>query len=407
MGIDGNKWKRVLNVLSSNIAVADQMNRVGTLLGAYRLASEPGMMAKIVKTWGDNQIFNESVRQNGLTPETVAKFMVDEGLFVWGKRNRAPLQRGYGALLLQFKNFEANYLGTMHKFMTRMGPEGKVAGTFMLAGLGAMGGALSLPFTDDIVKASDWIGKTISGVDPMIESKIYQMLENAGISKLGAEAMLRGPSRSLLGVDLSSRLGFGDVASRNMSGIDALGTVPSMIYTRLSSSLNRAQHGQYAAAAADLLPTSVRNIVRGTAVLPQRGLESQYGNTIIPKGKFSPGDQVAQTMGFEPAQVARAYEQRGYQTRAAQAARDLTSRLTTKVVDLESQMIDANKRGDTATATGLTHQIQQIYKDNPEVKISRQAVRRDIEKRSDPVSAAQRAMPKALRGQDNPYPGGQ
>src|ERR1700757_3716698 len=108
--------------------------------------------------------------------------------------------------------------------MSSMRPEGKVAGTFMLTSFAAMGGALFLPFIEDFIKAVK-----IKGTYPMSETKIYQLMENAGMSKMGAKAMLRGPSRSMLGIDLSSRLGLGEAVSRNMSALDALGTVPRMI----------------------------------------------------------------------------------------------------------------------------------------------------------------------------------
>src|SRR5262249_36281167 len=87
--LTGGQKQRVLDILSSNIKVADQVNRIGSLLGAYRLAQQPGMLEKLNRVWGDNQIFRGTVERDGLTPATVAKFMVDEGLFVWGKRNRA------------------------------------------------------------------------------------------------------------------------------------------------------------------------------------------------------------------------------------------------------------------------------------------------------------------------------
>ena len=59
------------------------------LVAAYRVARQPAAMAALLHAWRDNQVLQNMLRSDGATPETVAKFMVDEGLFVWGKRNRA------------------------------------------------------------------------------------------------------------------------------------------------------------------------------------------------------------------------------------------------------------------------------------------------------------------------------
>jgi len=80
----------------------------------------------------------------------------------------------------------------------------------------------------------------------MLHYRVQQMLVDAGFSKIGAEIAMRGPLAHLLGVDLAGRIGFGDVLSRNVApfigggnGSDIIGTVPSIMWSRIEAAKKR------------------------------------------------------------------------------------------------------------------------------------------------------------------------
>jgi hypothetical protein len=392
-------WKKMLNIAASTVGVTDQMNRAGVALASYRLAQDPAQLARIAKTWGGNEIFREMTKRDGLNPETVAKFMVDEGLFVWGKHNRAPIQRGTaGTMLFQFRNFEANYLGTLWKMMHRMGPEGKGAAVFMLGGLGVLGGAMGLPFSQDLENAGDALGKVVTGIDPQIGAKLASLLEDSGFSQMGAEMLLRGPSRAALGIDLTSRLGMGEAATRNLTPTEALGVVPSMLYGRLSAAWNRLNHAQPLGATAELLPSAARNLMRGTMVYPNEGVRTvAKGNVVVPPNKITTGERVAQSLGFEPANVARAYEEREYGYRTANAGQERHSRVLSQATELISQAADAQKAGDANGAQAAKDSLAALLKANPDQHITPKAIEAQIMARENAQAAALKHAPKGAK----------
>lgn len=321
-------WRRAGNIAGSNIAVVDRMNRMGIWLAAYRMAQNPSIRETWAKTWGDNQVFSELTARDGMTPETLARFMVDEGAFVWGKTNRPKFARGeFGALITTFRGFEMNYLSTLWKLGRRMGPSGKLSALAMMAALGGLAGAQGLPFVQDVEGASEWLSKLLTGVDPMIEAHLYRFMEDAGFSKTGAEMVLKGAPRSALGIDLSNRLGFGNIATKDLgqNPLAALGAVPGIVYNAVTSAENRAAHGQPIGASAAMLPAALRNPVEGLAVYPTEGVRTQYQHpwqpAVVAPKDLGIYDELVRGAGFEPANVARAYEQREFYRRLGDAMR--------------------------------------------------------------------------------------
>lgn len=390
-------WGRTLDILSSNITVADQVNRAAMLVGAHRLASSPGAMEAMIAAWHDNQVLQNMLRTDGRTPETLAKFMVDEGLFVWGKRNRMPAARGMGAVLMQFRNFEVNYISSLWKMMTRMGPDGRRAGLLMLAGLAALGGISALPGEEDAEKVLAAAYALLTRKHPMIADQMREMLEDVGFSKLGAEMVMKGPSRAMLGIDLSSRLGFGDLASKNLSPVEALGVVPSMIYGAAQRFWNRAHHNQPLGAASELMPTAAKNAFKGAVVYPREGVRTQYDTMVVPPAQITTGDRVAKGLGFQSATEARKYE---HSQRAKQMRDDELNQkrdLTDQAVGLEERLEAARSSGDHVEEARTAEALTKLFTDHPDIKVSSASVRRLMLQHKNPEGALQRSMPKDLR----------
>ena len=319
---------RAMDLAASNISVVDQANRSAVALAAYRMAKDPATLAKMAEPLiRDNAVFRDMVQQQGLTPATMGRFMISEAAFDWGRINRAPFMRGaLGTLMTSLHGFQLAYLNTAFKLLKNSGPEGRVAFAWMMGSLAAGAGFAGLPFTQDLGNAGDALYKKITGgKDPMLYFRATHLLEDAGFSKVGAEAVMRGPIASMLGVDLAGRIGFGDVLSRELSGTDILGAVPSLLYGRLNAALTRYQNQQSAGVAAtELLPAGIRHPLQA-AIESQGGLRTQKGATVVPASKIPPQDVAKIAAGFTPQTFERRYIARDYAYRAPRAKMPVVS----------------------------------------------------------------------------------
>lgn len=318
----GPRWKQVLHVAGSNIAAADQLVRTSAALAAYRLAQQPGALDRYDKAWGSNQLFREMTQRDGLTPETVGKFMLGQAAFDWGRSNSIPLQRsGVGKVAFQFHQFQMRYLSAAWNLMANQGPAGKAAAGLMAANLWVLAGVNGLPFVQDVENGIDATWKFLRGTDPMTDARVWSLLTDHGMSKAGAEMMRDGPASSMFGVKLSNRLGFGDVASRELHGLDLVGAAPAIMWNAITGAKKRAESHQGAdATVAQAAPAALRNPLRALDVYPRAGVKSQTGKTQYVKPQdLSAGDLAAQAIGFTPQKISRAYETAEYNYRRHRA----------------------------------------------------------------------------------------
>lgn len=329
VGENAALWRRMLDIAASNMSATERVNRAAVALAALRLAKDPAVLARQAKAWGGNEVFKEMVARQRLTPETMARFLLSEAANEWGRMNRSPFQQNpAGRLAWQFRNYPQRYLSRLWNLSTRMGPAGKAAATLMLANLWLLGGVAGLPFVQDLEKAYDLTAQGADkylfsgkGADPMSDARIRELLADAGFGKLGAELVMRGPASSMLGVDLSSRLGFGDLISRGAASPLDLVPVASIMWGALSGAAKRARSGQGAVASvAQALPAAIRNPVQAVGVYPEQGARSQTGKTIyVPPKDIDIGDVVKKAAGFTPEKLSRAYERSEYLYRAKRA----------------------------------------------------------------------------------------
>lgn len=326
----GRAWAKAMNIAGSNISVADRVNRIGVWLAAYRMAKKPDVLKAWNRTWFGNQLYREIIARDGVTPKSMARFMVDEALFVWGRKNQPAMQRrGLGPLFFQFHGYEMRWLSALWRNLHRMGVDGKLTGIAMMAGIALLAGAFGLPFVGDIEKTLEMLYRLLTKVDPMIEAKLTDLLSHSWFGKRGAEMVLKGPSRTVLGIDLSRRLGFGDVLTDlnlEYNPAAALGAVPGIIYNSIEQAAERHRGGQTYGQFAPLLPAPVRNLYQSAVVYPHEGVRTarQKKGTapVISPDKLDFGDKIAQALGFQPAGKARAYETKLYEAaREAQPKR--------------------------------------------------------------------------------------
>jgi hypothetical protein len=236
-----------------------------------------------------------------------------------GAENKAPLMRGpLGALLFTLHGFQIRYLSTALRLMKNMGKEGKLAGALMMGGLALGAGAQGLPFVEDIENAIDAAWRHFAGYNPDIKSQLRDLISNSRLGHVGADIILHGPA-SLTGADIGSRIGFGDVISRETDPSNVLGTVPSIIWSGYQGARERIASGQpWEAVAAEIAPAVARGPLR-VAAENKQGIVTRNGLQIESPDKISTQDKIVTGLGFTPLSVTHQREEMSRYIAAQQA----------------------------------------------------------------------------------------
>jgi hypothetical protein len=304
--------RRAFDISMSNLSVADQANRGAIFLAYYRAAEQH--MGEMTKAFGNDGKFRAMVEQDGLSPETVARYGLSEAAYEWGKANRSRvMQTPLGQLMFQLHGYQIRFLSAAWNMAKHQGPAGRLALTWMMAGLFMGVGAAGLPFTQDVANAIDKLYKFFTKKDPMIQYRVQALLADHGLGKVGADAIINGPLSVASGIYIGSKGGFGDTLSRELrnlaGGTELMGTIPSIIIGRGNAIMKHltSTPSQGEAAAADLLPNSARNLAMG-AIESQEGVRTQSGKMMVPASKLSWWDSIVRGLGFRPMKVERQYQ---------------------------------------------------------------------------------------------------
>lgn len=403
------KMKAVYDAGASMFNAAEQVNRAAAALAYFRAAQAPGGIEAARKFYASDALFQEQVG-HAISPTAIARYGVDETQFIGGKLNRQPIQRGLGSVLFQFHTYPANYVRLLYKNFGRMGGEGKTAGTLMLMALAGSSGLFGLPFVDDITSAGEAVWKAVTDEDPMIERRFRQALIDVGFDQYGAEALVRGPTRSLLGVDLSRRLGMGQIAP-NVSGIDAFGPFASATVGRALEIAQRLKSGQPMGAAAAAVQTVAgkgpSDLVRAAA------LKTEGYRTRLGAGKFAPSDvtgaEVAErALGFNPARFARRSEQEMSDRRAAAADQQSASQFTTNVATALAFAEKERRAGNESAAAEYRAEAQRLMTARAKAgkTVNQAAIRSRVQAILAPKEAMAKRAPKRTRADvlASPFP---
>jgi len=313
-GLFGDKAdiaRRGMEIATSNVHAVDQANRFAVASAAWDIASDPARFDKAATPLMEHSaLFRDMVQREGLSPETYGRFMLSEAAFEWGKQNQPPIQRGpLGRLMFTLHGFQTRYLSTALTLMKNRGPEGRFAALLMLGALGLGAGMSGLPFVEDAENGADALWHHFTGRDPDLKHKLHDAMGDAGFGQIGADMIMRGPLSVALGINLGSRIGFGDVLSREFESSNVLGTIPSIMwsgYTGASQRLASDQNG--AAVAAEVVPFVARGPLRAWSAAHQ-GVVSRKGVPQIAADNLSAADIAKLGAGFTPLKITERQEE--------------------------------------------------------------------------------------------------
>jgi hypothetical protein len=222
----------------------------------------------------------------------------------------------------------------------------------------------AIPFGDDAINIFEWLTEKTTGKKRDFRLETQQMLVDlfgeGPEAQRNAEALLYGPFRSLLGLNIGERIGFTSMLPEMNNPITA---IPALSGTlgKIEEYKNRKPDqpiGAYTALLSPVMGKGVTDVMKGLVVFPNEGYRTQFGSNIKSPEDITAGEQFARTLGFQSADIARLVRAKRageeINTATAGAERNNTRRLGKILADA----IRLEKSGDEAGADRLRSEFQ-------------------------------------------------
>lgn len=360
----GASLQRYFQIGGSVVSVTEEMNKVAAFMTAYKYAQDP----RALQNWKESFANNErakAIMAKGSDPRDVAAFMTETTTFIGGQLENAPILRGAGGVIFQFSQYPLQVAHLMYENFTKMGPRGKQAGLFTLLTMFSVSGLLfAIPFGDDAINIFEWLTEKVTGKKRDFRLETQQMLADMfggdEDAKRNAEALLYGPFRSLLGLNIGERIGFTSMLPEMNNPITAIPALSGTI-GKFEEYKNRKPDQPLAAYTALLSPAmgkGVTDVVRGLVVFPEEGYRTQFGSNIKSPEEITAGEMFARSLGFQSADIARRVRAKRageeINTSTVNAERNNTRRLGKLLADA----IRAERAGNPAEAESLREEFR-------------------------------------------------
>jgi hypothetical protein len=229
-----------------------------------------------------------------------------------------PFNTSAGKVALQFRKFQLIQLTLMTKLIKNSftGTDRRAAGkalAFILTHTAVMAGAIGLPG----FAAISWLLSGLSGMlgdDDDEPLNLEQQLRELAGSEL-ATLLTRGLPAAL-GVDLSSKLGAGNMLSllpfndldlSSRSGVESvgfglMGGPAGGLALRAADGIGLMRDGQYYRGLEQLVPTGATNAMKAYR-MQDEGMTRRNGDVLIPSEEISGIESFVQGFGLQPAQL--------------------------------------------------------------------------------------------------------
>lgn len=360
---------------ASVISVTEEMNKAAAFIVAYRYAKDP----KALKNWKEAYSKNERAKiiiEEGSNPYDVAEFMVETATFMGGQIEKPPVMRGAGGVLLQFSQYALQTMFLLSENLRNQGPRGKVAAVFTIMTMWTVSGLLfAIPFGDDAINIFQYAYNNIwkKKLDFRTEAQLMlaEMFGGGEDARRDAEAILRGPSRSLLGLNLSERVGFTSVIPEFNDGLAIVPAISTSVL-KISEYLDRRQSGvqpigAYVAAVSPFIGKGPSDLLKGFVQYPQEGVRTRYGRLVIEPEELPFKEQAKRGLGFQSADIAREMQARQAGKEVSESTRNAERRNTLRLGKLLADAAKADKAGKKAEAENIRmefdKEIQKISKE--------------------------------------------
>lgn len=320
--LPGAKGK-VSEVLSFMFHHAERFNREVTSMAAYRLARSKGLSE------------SEAVAK--------ARDITYESHFDYSNANRARFMQGNMAkVLLQFKQYAQSmtYLLTRTLYQSTKGdPKTRTQARKKLTGiLGAhalAAGLVGMPLFDAVMMALDAAHDLFGDDEPWDAEAAFRewLVEHFG--KEGGAMIAKGPVSAMTGVDLSSRVGLGELwwrrPNKELEGRaiwqhaleqvvgPSLGIIPNAL-----AGLELIQEGHTARGMERILPKAARDPLKAYR-FQKEGAQTLSGAPMVED--MTTGETVGQALGFTPERLSERYTENSAEMRLVGEAENKRERI--------------------------------------------------------------------------------
>lgn len=362
---------RAMKIIGWTFHVPEVANRQVSALAAYRLAREKGL---------DHDAAIETTR------ETLQRTHFD-----YSASNRARFMAGnFTRVVTMFKQYSQNmtYLLWRNAYQSLKGesPEVRREARRMLLGVAAMhfgaAGSLGLPL--GVFGITPLLGLLAMGMgdedEPWDWETEYRNLLADTLGPVGGEAIAKGPMRTLLGIDLASRVGLGDLWIRSPQAekegrdqveawmLTLLGPVAGYI-GNMGTAAQAFSEGKTARGLEAMLPKFIASPIKAMRYETE-GVRSWRGDDLgVP---LDGADVLSVAVGFQPAKLAEMYEGRA-------AVKGLEAKLQGRREELVNMWVSATLAGDQSMADEALQLARAFSMKHPEMAISGDSLRRSLQ----------------------------
>lgn len=345
-GLD-RRTRQTIEFVAHAFMTAERTNRITSFIAGYRIASQPGMRDKILRTLKDNALAQLALQEASDFAGAFAEWVVDETQFRTGKVNRATLQRGPGTAIFQFKDYAWQMIELYARTATLAGPRGKVAAALMLMMLWLWAGLWGMPFAETIrwgVEAA--LRKLLErDIDLKVELRrqVGELSDSPKVAEMVAHGIFRGIEDS---PELSSRIGLGSILPDPDRPLTFLGVPADLLWDRWDKAGTWTKRGEYGLAAAQVAPNFIKNIIEA-AEWEERGVRSQKtGGKLVSEKELTKTDIWMKRTGFRPRSVAEATEMENAKNRLEHSVDEMRRSYYHKIATNLYYAQEARKQGN-------------------------------------------------------------
>lgn len=355
----GRRVRDVMDVLSLTFSVPERTNRVVTYVSAYRFAIQPENKKIIMAFINRDQLGRASLigKEGAEFAEAFADYAVMSTQLRMGKLNRPTLSRGVGTLPFQFMSFSLQMFELMYRLKSVHGGKGAMSVGMMMFAVVAMAGIKGIPFEDDLQKLFEATYKKLTRTDIDIDSEMLKLLTNS-VGKTAAQAIVKGIPYALANVDMSGRLGYGNIVPDGQS--DLLGVWFDMLYTKPTQAATDLARGDELQATANVLPAFIRNPIQAYLWATGGVKSGSTGDTIIPPEDLTKTDIGLKMLGFTSSAISGERNRIYAEKRASTAANELRSDYYDRLARAYAGRIRASRNGDKEAELRYGDEIEAI-----------------------------------------------
>lgn len=364
--LEKSRIKDAVNALPAMFNMAEVAARMTAYIAAHRAyhSNPTAVAAKLDEVYSKDEVWKNTPNNS----HEFARFVIDSTFGMYGKGNRAWFMRGKGAAIFQFTSYPLQMLELMVRTATRQGPAGRKAAGLMLLALFFFGGWQGGPLLENIKDMLEWLWGIGSGVDFDTDQVIRDFMNEITGTEWMGEVINRGFVRTM-GMDISRRASLGTLPALDIIGsliggrasADSLGVPASLTLGNTKSAYEHWKNtGSVGGAALEVLPPFLRNIVQAFT-WNNSGVRTMRGDLVVPKEEITEWDTFLKTLGFNPAKVAQAREERFATRRVSTAVQGLQGRYTRRIVGALVKLREANREGRADAAEKHRETIRGIY----------------------------------------------